>query len=150
MTRIKGTPAQLKRLRDDSFRDAEKALKLARNSRKAAQDTARNIQERQWNMAYHADRPDGYWARMREDKDPWSYLERSMLRDLNIARDAEEAAEVLLRKARQAAYQYTLTQKHYIEPPWEGLLTLIRMCRLGLKNKRARRERSLQSIYHLQ
>lgn len=144
MTRMQGTQRQLRKLRDDELRIAGEHIRDAVKARKGAQDTARRLQEKQWDAAYlgisdpeRAERVTTYLP----------YLERSMLRDLGIARDREEKAEFHLTQARKAAAQ--LTRRRYQEKEPSGLGMLIRMCLQGWRNKRARRERSLESIYHL-
>lgn len=142
---MQGTQHQLRKLRDDELRIAEGHVRDALKARKDAQDTARRLQERQWDAAFLALTDPERAAKLVEYH---PYLERSMLRDIGIARDREEKAEFHLGQARKAAVQ--LTRRRHREKEPSDLMTLLRVCLQGWRNKRARRERSVYPIYHLQ
>jgi hypothetical protein len=145
MARMKGTQQQLRRRRDEEIAAAEGFVKRALTHRKDAQDNARRLQEKQWDAAFLAlTDPD----RARKIAEYHPYLERSMLRDLGIARDAEEKAEFHLAQARQCIAR--LDHRRYRERQPSGVLLLIRMCVLGWKRKRATQERRPLALHHLQ
>jgi hypothetical protein len=145
---LKGTHAQLTRLRDESLRSAEKALTEAVKARKAAQSTARRLQENQWNLAYYSDQTEGYWARQRDHDH--SYLERSMLRDLRIARDKEAQGEAYLATARKAAAAVAKRERKLVRRETPGLWMLFTTCLQGWRRKRALQERRPLALHHLQ
>lgn len=146
---MQGTLRQLRKLRDEEMAAAEGYVNRASKARKEAQDTARKLQERQWQVAFYVDDPTSYWTKHWKDSD-FSYLERSMLRDLSIARDAEEKAEFHLARSRKAAAALAKRERKATRRETPGLWTLLQVCLEGRRRRRALVYRSPLPTYHLE
>lgn len=136
MARIQGTIHQVRRLRDEELKLAEKHLTRAVKARKDAQDSARRLQERQWDAALLAI-TDPERARKLAEYHP--YLERDMLRDLGIARDAEEKGEFHLALAKRAVARVDRLTRRASRRQTPGLWILLQTCLRGHQSKRALR-----------